>query len=52
MLGALAGALTANHVASNTGNQAAINATQSALINTEANAISTGVTTSLNALVK
>ncbi len=51
IIGALAGALTANHVANNTGNQAAINSTQSALINTEANAISTGVTGSLDALV-
>lgn len=51
IIGALAGALTANHVATNTGNQAAINSTQSALINTEAGAISTGVTSSLDALV-
>lgn len=51
IIGALAGALTANHVATNTGNQAAINATQSALINTEASVISTGVTSSLGALV-
>lgn len=52
VLGALAGALTANKAANSTGNLAAMNATQSNLINTEATLMSGAMTGVLNQLVK
>ena len=52
ILGQLVGAVTANKAANSTGNIAAINATQSNLINTEAAVMSTSVTSVLNQLAK
>ncbi len=51
VLGQLAGALTANKAANSTGNQAAINATQSNLINTEAALVSSSSTAILSRLL-
>lgn len=50
-LTALAGALTANKVANNSGNTAAITTTQNNLTNAEASTISSGVTSALTALI-